>query len=360
MTPNEALCHYAETGDVAGALSALDSGADIHTKFYHAEDTALHIAARLGNLEMVEALLGRGASPTAMARMRRTPMSSAIGRHPNAPAIVRRLHAATPEADAAQRGWADTDETLLGAASARGTAQLVETLLDLGADPNQFDFYKRVPLHLCDDAMSDDDPAIMDALLRGGAWVDQVQNGSDMTALLVACVRAAPKITALLLKHGANVQVKNNAGMGPVHNLGRGACADQERCEETLRVLLEAGAERDARSNTGHHALHYAAMRGAEGAIRAIVAAGVDVNTPSSQHYTRPLHYAAQHGHLRAMEALLELGADVAATRIDGLTAEDFARDKEQAECGELLRQKREALILDEQVSASRASKPRL
>lgn len=75
---NEKLLDAAESGKIAKIKSALAKGANIHYRNYLNHNTALHIAARKGNLEAVRYLIDKGADINAQSISGNTSLSYAI------------------------------------------------------------------------------------------------------------------------------------------------------------------------------------------------------------------------------------------------------------------------------------------
>lgn len=80
-----------------------------------------------------------------------------------------------------------------------------------------------------------------------------------------------------------------------------------------VRNQLEAGASADAMTESGLPIIGYAAMKGYEDIVDALVAAGADVNAQDRTGATA-LMYAAQFDHDDVVTALIEAGADINAT----------------------------------------------
>ena len=99
------------------------------------------------------------------------------------------------------------------------------------------------------------------------------------------------------------------------------ALGNTPRIEELLAADPDLAR---AWSPDGFTALHYAAFFGSAEAIRALVAAGADVEAPSRNEQfapeARPLHSAVAAERLDNAEALLDAGADPKARQHGGFT----------------------------------------
>jgi ankyrin repeat protein len=96
---------------------------------------------------------------------------------------------------------------------------------------------------------------------------------------------------------------------------------------EAGRILLAAGAEVNARSDNPLAVLpiHSAVAGGHDEVVAVLVDSGADVNARQRHGWT-PLHGAAQNGSLASVERLLEAGADPTAANDDGATPISLAR----------------------------------
>jgi uncharacterized protein len=108
---------------------------------------------------------------------------------------------------------------------------------------------------------------------------------------------------------------------------------------DTVRLLLERGADSNALSvNAMRNTPLHAGLAGPlphEGA-RLLVEAGADVNARQHGGYV-PLHSAANREEVRTLELLLDRGAEVDAAAEDGRRAIDFARERGNAAAVERL-----------------------
>lgn len=155
-------------------------------------------------------------------------------------------------------------------------------------------------------------------LLRQGADVNTAQS-DGMTALHWAASRNDVEIAKALLYAGATPQSTTRlGGYTPLHLASRGGNV------EVARLILKAGADPNAYTITAVTALHFAADADAVGVIEALVAHGADVNARDGFAERTPLMFAAVRGADAAVRALLDAGADVSlVTRVKDYEAID-------------------------------------
>ena len=92
------------------------------------------------------------------------------------------------------------------------------------------------------------------------------------------------------------------------------------------RLLLDKGAQLEARNSRGSTPLHYAAIRGHVEIVRLLCDSGADVEVRSSGG-RRPLHSAAWKGRISVVKELIEeRNAEINARDSDGRTALRVAR----------------------------------
>ncbi|KAG2435915.1 hypothetical protein HXX76_007110 [Chlamydomonas incerta] len=277
----EAASADADAGAAVGAEMVallLEAGAKVEADSQGPYGTPLFAAARAGSLAAVRVLLEAGADKEARA-------AGASGYTP--------LHAAI----------------------SGGHTAVVEALVAAGADVNAYDWEDGYScLHLAA-ALGHAD--IARALLGAGAQLEAKQRKSDKksTPLIVAATEGHAEA-------GADMKaVTEDDGNSALMC----ACFGGPSCDETVAVLLEAGADASAPTQEGYTPLHAAAlMNGVDGAMPALLKAGVDVNAAAADGNT-PLHVAAEAGWLFAVRMLLDAGADVNAKNQDGNTAMHLA-----------------------------------
>jgi ankyrin repeat protein len=97
-----------------------------------------------------------------------------------------------------------------------------------------------------------------------------------------------------------------------------------------VTLLLEAGADVNAKGDSGVTALHLAAFNGNMQIAEALLKAGSEVNAVGFRHNDTPLHVAALHGHANVVKLLLAYGADANAENMLHKTPLQLAQENQQ------------------------------
>ena len=147
----------------------------------------------------------------------------------------------------------------------------------------------------------------MKILIDAGAKVNAA-NEFGATALLW-CAADQAKVQ-LLLAHGADVNTQSKQGRTPLL-----IAAGTNGNSNTVRMLLEKGANPAAADNTGATPLQMAAMAGDTASIRLLLAAKAPADQ-AAKDGTTPLLNAATNGNIEAVKALLAHKPNVNAVSI--------------------------------------------
>lgn len=213
-----------------------------------------------------------------------------------------------------------TGTTALHWAAYNASFELVERLLEAGADPNVENRYGSTPMA---EAALSGNVAVLEALLGAGADVDS-PNAEGQTALMIVARTEDTAAAELLLDAGADVnaveQWKGQTALMWAAARGR---------SEMVRLLAARGADVDARSTVhewprqttvfprakfmppgGLTPLLFAAREGCAECARALIEAGADPNLPTPDEIT-PLLIALVNARFDAARVLLESGASV-------------------------------------------------
>lgn len=136
--------------------------------------------------------------------------------------------------------------TLLHGAAAAGSLPAVELLLDLGAEPDVIDAGGHTPLYCvaneCKEAGSAN---VVRALIRAGARVNARDGVKHCTALHMAARRGNVEIAEVLLECGADIEARDSLGDTP---LRRSVNCGQTR---VAALLLSRGADPHSKGNKG-------------------------------------------------------------------------------------------------------------
>ena len=211
-------------------------------------------------------------------------------------AAVRALLAAGIDPDTPR---ADGATALLWAAH-RDDLGIADLLLRAGADVDAADDHGVTPLQRAAENAS---PAMVGRLLAAGADVDAAQT-SGLTPLMIAARTGSAEVVNQLVKHGADI----DAGTAETRSTAL-MWAVAESHPDSVRALLDAGADPRASTASGFTPLLFAARNGDIPMARLLLAAGVDVNHTGTDG-THALPYAIVRGHDDFARFLLDRGAD--------------------------------------------------
>jgi ankyrin repeat protein len=274
----------ARMGDQALVRQLLGTGADVNTAQGDGM-TALHWAAANGDVGLAEMLVRAGANLKA----------------------VTRISATTPLLLAAENGH----------------AAVVGALLDAGADAKAGDASGTTALMLAAAAGQAD---ALRALLRRGADVNARETVMDRTALMFAAGRNRVEAIEVLAGAGASANATSRVvNLAELSQGGRarrpGAPGQPAPSRPQVPGLDRPFIFNELVGSTGGlSALHFAAREGYGDAVRALIAAGADVNQVSAGDKTSALLIAVINGHFDTAQLLIDKGADVTLASEGGVT----------------------------------------
>ena len=242
------LHEAAKKGAIESVKLLLDRGVNVNPKT-PGDFTALHMACSEGNVSMVELLLERKANPTARSSGW-TPMSMAADQvrpeqeedNVRFQAVIRALH----------RGGVELD--LLAAIACDDVKRASDILK---ADSKQALAKTPTGRPLLHEAVTLDRREIVKLLLDNGCDID-IRSDDDNTghkggtALLDAAFWGRPELAELLIQRGANVNAKAEGGVVPLHEAAR------MNQMEVARLLLKHGADVHANDDSGKTPLNWA------------------------------------------------------------------------------------------------------
>lgn len=314
--------------------------------------TPLMIAVAQGNEVLVEMLLAAGANPDVVDKFGWTPLLRAL--YQGREKMVDRLLTAganphlagkysyTPLMSAAHQGYADKVRLFLDrnvdvtpafrgstalhftARSTHDSPEIARMLIAAGADINARRANGSTPLN---DAAIKGKMATIQVLLAAKANPD-LADENGWAPLFSAVQQGNAEMVKSLLAASADVNAVDNEGWTPLHYTVNYHDDLEHDFPDIARLLIEAGANIDAREEDGDTPLSIAAMNQKPATFAVLMAAKADPNLAANDGRT-PLIYAAEAGNSTMVSALLDAGANINASDNDGRTALHFAADSE-------------------------------
>ncbi|KAJ3494179.1 hypothetical protein NLG97_g4251 [Lecanicillium saksenae] len=139
---------------------------------------------------------------------------------------------------------------------------------------------------------------ITDLLLKNGADIN-IKDGHGQTPLFQAAEYGREAIAELLLKNGANIDAKDHLGQTPLFR------AAEYRREAIVELLLNNSAKVEVKDNSGNMPILIALRQENENMIKVLLEHGANGNCTDSDGRT-PLVWASANGYVDIIQLLLE------------------------------------------------------
>ena len=292
-----ALHEAAKSGDVEQIKSLISEGADVNRRDSN-QWTALHEAAHNGKIEAARLLISNGAEVDVKEKDGWTPLFLAL---PSGNQDLISLFVNNGADVNVKCG--QYEETPLQYAARNDFKEITKLLIDSGADVNTKDENNISPLH---GAVLRNQKDIVKLLLDNGADVNIKGDWNDGTPLY----RANARIADILITNGANVNAKDKYGATPLHRI---SVWDRK---DVAKLLLSHGANPntvDKECNTPLHKVASSSSKVSKSMVELLIDAGADVNV-KNQNGETPLHKEVQgwkENSKDLVELLIAKGADV-------------------------------------------------
>ncbi len=183
-------------------------------------------------------------------------------------------------------------------AAINGTPELMQLLLDHGADIEAKDGQEFTPLLR---VAKIGRPSIAQLLLEKGASTSaKQQNG--LTALNEAASSGNFEIVQYLIEYRADIEARDDKGFTPLIRAAKNGHILM------TKLLLDKGANTEAKQQDGSTALNQAASEGRSEVVQCLLKHCAEIETRDHQG-SSPLIWAAKNGHIAMVQLLLEEGA---------------------------------------------------
>jgi len=166
---------------------------------------------------------------------------------------------------------------------------------------------------------------VVEFLIGKGADIDKADMEGGRTPVHQALIGNEPEIAGVLIQAGADPDARTLAGFSPL------MYASIYGLSDLVTTLLGRGADVNARTNDGESPLVLAAQSGAAETARLLMDGGADLNAQTNDGWNA-LMRAVGEKHPEIARSLLEHGADAGLKAKDGWTA--LARAVQAADLG--------------------------
>lgn len=283
-----------EAGDLARVEALVRADADVVAEADDQRDRnlPLHIAAKTGQLEIIEYLIDNGAVVDGHDRDESTPlMVACLLGQPEAAMLLIKHGAKVDQADL-------NGATPVTFAMGSGNMEVIQLLLDSGIDFSSDNANNGTYAH---PAAATGNVELLELLKSSGVSID-TPTEAGTTPLISGAGRGQAEAVKWLLANGADVKHVDSHGMDALGNCsfrGNG---------ETAKLLIKAGADINHQDNYGRSPLLSSAWMGNEEVMTVLLKVGADPNLANEKGQT-PLIKATERGDLASVEALLAAGA---------------------------------------------------
>jgi ankyrin repeat protein len=221
-------------------------------------------------------------------------------------------------------------QSALHKAASQGHVEIVEYLIEKGADSLKMDGVDMTPLHL---AARDGRTRVAKFLLETSVQIpERILN--DAMHVGSMSVTGNPVIVKMIEDYRVKMAKPSTSGRKDADSQLQQAAHDGDF--ENVKSAIENGADVEAIDGRGMKAIHWAALRGHKEIVEILLEKGADVNGKNSAEWTAIMH-ASMEGHIEIVKLLLDKGAKVNAQTYVAGTALMFASGNGHEEIVKLL-----------------------
>ena len=271
---NGLICiHFAVLGDRSKeTLQALiNHGIDVNatskaSNNATSNETALLLACQKGFVEAINVLLNAGADPN----LADTEGESSI-HHAIYGECSKETLQAIIDHGADVNAVNKDSRTAIMIACAKGNTEIMNALLNAGANPNIVDVHGLICIHHA--ILIGYNKQILQAIINLGTDVNATTSRYKRTALMLACGKGNVEAINVLLTAGADSNITDYEGLTWIHHAVYGGCN-----KESLQVMIDHGGDVNATNKKSVTALMIACLKGNVEAVNVLLKAGANPN----------------------------------------------------------------------------------
>lgn len=201
---------------------------------------------------------------------------------------------------------------------------MVNLLLKSGANPNQVNMNRQLPLHI---AAKLGNTRVCKKLAKVSNL--NAQDADGKTPLYHACENNRSSVVKILVSAGANLELTKKNGYTAI------MIASKKGYYNIVKILAENGAE-----HKKNQCIHFAAKRGHPNVLSILLEHDTPIDLKCELYGMTPLHNACQYGQYESTALLIENGADLNSLDNVGNTPLHFAMHSKHIDLVRILLQR--------------------
>ena len=302
--------HYAAIGDCSKEVlhSIIKHGTSVNAK-NKSNKTALNIACLKNNIDAINVLLNSGAEPDIANALAPLWIRSTANGDCSKEIFQAMINHGADVNTTAPR----SNMTALMTACYKGNLDAIKLLLHAGSDPNITDGRGDTWLHYAADG--DCSKEVLQAIIDLGADVN-ASSKYNRTALMTTCCKSNTDAIYVLLHAGADPNIHDADGNTCLHYAAGGYCS-----KEVLQAIINCGADVNAINANNGTALMKACQKGNKDAIDVLLNNGADSNISDVNGDTWLHHAVGGDCGIDVLRKIISYGADVNAVNKSNETA---------------------------------------